>query len=521
MKPIYKKTIMIFAVIGCIVTGFSCTDLDETLYSRLDNENFLQTEEEISSALGAVYSGLRTFQKNDHLWTIYCATDEVAIVGRTGGDWAGDGQDQDMTEHTWSTDNRLVRGTWEAFFAQVNTCNRLIYQLEQIDSEKYAAPISEVKIVRALWYLWLIDLWGNVPIVDKFDVPKDYLPSTNSRQEVYNFIEREVKENLNNLTKDKSGNTYGRADFWTAYAILAKLYLNAEVYTGTPQWKNALDACDTIINSGKFSLTKTYRENFISANEGSTEAIFAIPFDGTYVEWGWILPLVSLHYASQQTFNLTNGPWNGVSVQTEFFYLYEDLDIRKSDNFLWGPQYSSTGERIKDAGWERQGADNDPTYYDPDGEDVTFTPEFNSLRKTIRQSGVRIKKWEIETGSNGFLNSDFFAFRYSDILLMKAEALWRQNPGNTEALNIVNLFRTRAGVSSFSGLTEQQLLDERGRELFMESWRRSDMIRFGKYNEPTIFKPFTSDNYRRLYPIPKEQRAANPNLDQNPGYPVD
>jgi hypothetical protein len=518
MKSTYKKIMWAMTSI-CLLINFACTNLDETLYSQLDNENFLQTEEEISSALAAMYSGLRTFQKNDHLWTIYCTTDEVAIVGRTGGDWAGDGQDQDMTEHTWTTDNRLFKGTWEAFFAQVNTCNRLIYQLEQIDPLKYAASISEIKTVRALWYLWLIDMWGNVPIVDKFDVPKNYLPSTNTRQEVFNFIEREIKENLPNLTKEKSNSTYGRADYWTAYAILAKLYLNAGIYTGTPNWQNALAACDTIINSGKFQLTSTYRENFVSKNEGSPEAIFAIPFDGTYVEWGWILPLVSLHYASQATFNLTNGPWNGLSVQTEFFNLYEDNDIRKSDNFLWGPQYSSTGQPIKDDGWERQGADpNDPTYYDPDGENINFTPTFNSLRKTIRQSGVRIKKWEIETGGNGFLSSDFFVFRYSDILLMKAEVLWRQSPGSAEALVIVNQFRTRAGINGFSSLTEQRLLEERGRELFMESWRRSDMIRFGKFNDPTIFKPNTSDTYRRLYPVPKEQRDANPNLDQNPGY---
>lgn len=504
-----RKTIHIVIVI-CFALSFSCTDLDETLYSQLDDSNFLKTEEEISSALGAAYSGLRTFQKNDHLWPIYCTTDEVAIPGRTGGDWAGDGQDQQMTDHTWIANSRFFRGTWEAFYSQINTCNLLIYQFEQLDPVKHIRYISEVKTIRALWYLWLIDMWGNVPISSRFDVPKDYLPLTNSRKEVYDFIEKEITENISNLTQDKSSLTYARADYWTAKAILAKLYLNAEVYTGTSQWKKALDACNEIINSGKFSMTDTYRENFISDNQNSTEAIFSIPFDDTYTEWGWILPLVSLHYSSQQTFNMTNGPWNGLSVQTEFFYMYEEDDIRRQDNFLWGPQYTFTGEPLIDNGYEKD--------LDPDGPQINFTPEFVSLYNTIRQSGVRIKKWEIEKGSNGFLNSDFFVFRYSDILLMKAEILWRLNPTDNEALNIVNLFRERAGVMPFTQLTEENLLDERGRELFLESWRRSDKIRFDKYNDPTIFKPYVSEDFRRLYPIPKDQIDANPNLKQNPGY---
>ena len=504
------RKVMLLGGFLCLSLNFSCTDLDETLYSQLDNDNFLQTEEEISSALGAVYSGLRTFQNNDHLWTIYCTTDEVAIPGRTGGDWAGDGQDQQMTDHKWTVNNRFFRGTWEAFFAQVNICNQLIHQLQQIDPSKYSVYISEVKTIRALWYLWFIDMWGNVPIVDRFDVPKGYLPATNSRKEVFTFIEKEINENISNLAKDKSTTTYARADYWTAKAILAKLYLNAVVYTGTPEWQKALDACNEIINSGQFSLSSTYRENFISENEGSPEAIFAIPFDDTYTEWGWILPLVSLHYSSQQTFNLTNGPWNGLSVQTEFFNMYEENDIRKHDNFLWGPQYSFTGEPILDSGYEKE--------LDPDGIQVNFTPEFVDLYNTIRQSGVRIKKWEIDVGGNGFLNSDYFVFRYSDILLMKAEILWRLNPSSTEALDIVSQFRTRAGVEPFESLTENNLLQERGRELFMEGWRRSDMIRFGKYNDPTIFKPYESEEFRKLYPVPKDQLDANPNLVQNPGY---
>lgn len=502
---------MLTVIIGLVTLYPSCTKLEEPLYSRLGNDNFLKTDAEIVSAVGAAYSGLREFQSFGNLWTIYCTADEVAIVGRTGGDWAGDGQDQQMTDQTWISNNRFFAGTWLSFYGQINTCNRLIYQLEQIDPSKYTNYIAEIKTVRALWYLWLVDEWGNVPIVDKFDVPKDYLPATNTRQEVYNFIEKELKDNLPNLSREKTTATYGRATYWLAQAILAKLYLNAEVYTGTAQWQKALDACNEIIGSEKFFTTPTYRENFIAKNENSTEAIFAIPFDETYTQWTWFLPIISLHASHAQAFNLTQQPWNGLSVQTDFFYLYEDQDIRKSDNFLWGPQYTATGEPLLDPGYEHDPAiDGDPW--------INLTPTFISLYNTARQSGARVKKWEIENGSSGFLNSDFFVFRYSDILLMKAEALWRMNPANTEALNLVNEFRTRAHVDPFGSLTAENLMNERGRELFLEGWRRSDLIRFGKYNDPTIFKPYTSEGFRKLYPIPKEQRDANPNLIPNPGY---
>src|SRR5690606_27879164 len=153
-----------------------------------------------------------------------------------------------------------------------------------------------------------------------------------SRAEVFAFIEKEVIDNMDNLSKEKTSLTYARADFWTAKAILAKLYLNAEVYTGTAQWDKALATCNDIIGSGEFSFSTTYGENFISENQSSTEAIFSIPFDDIYTEWGWILPLVSLHYSSQQTFNLTNGPWNGLSVQTEFFNMFEENDLRRTHN---------------------------------------------------------------------------------------------------------------------------------------------------------------------------------------------
>lgn len=509
-----KKAIGICIVAGSLVLGTACTDLNETLYSDLVNENFLQTDEEITAAMGTVYGGLRTIQNADAPMHVrYCAV-EVCYPRRSDGSWGGDGNDQQTSEHTWLPSNRFVRGAWESFYREVNTCNRIIYQLEQIDAEKYAEYISEAKTVRALWYLLLIDMWGNVPIVTQFDVPQDYLPSTNSRQEVYNFIEKEILDNMNNLAKEKTLTTYARADYWTAQAILAKLYLNAEVYTGTPQWQKALDACNEIILSGHFSPTATYRENFIAKNEGSAEIIFAIPFDQTYTRGPWNLPQRTLHYQGGQAYNMITDTWDGVSAQPDYFYLYEDDDLRKANNFIWGPQYTATGEPLMAA----EGKYEKDLTMDPDGAWLNYTPEIGDLYNAPFQAGARIGKWEIEMGNNGNLNSDFFLFRYSDILLMKSELLWRMNPADTEALNLINLFRDRADVARFTALNETNLAQERGRELFMEGWERSDRIRFGTFNAPSILRPNGSEAHTRLYPVPKDQIDANPNLRQNPGY---
>ncbi|MEX0983372.1 MAG: RagB/SusD family nutrient uptake outer membrane protein [Bacteroidales bacterium] len=508
LKNISK--IIIFSA-ALFISISSCTDLTEVPYSDLSDENFLNTEEEISAAIGEAYAQLRNFQDFGNMWAVYCTADEVAIVGRTGGDWAGDGQDQQMTDQTWISNNRFFTGTWYSFYGGINTANRIIHQLEQIDSNVYQNSIAELRTIRALWYLWLIDMWGNVPIVNEFDVSQDYLPATSSRQEVYSFIENEILDSQADLSRDNDISTYGKANYWTAKAILAKLYLNAEVYTGTPQWQKALDVTNEIIDSGRFSMTNTYKENFVSHNENSTEAIFSIPFDEIYTQWEWFLPLVTLHYSSQATFNMTMQPWNGLSVQTDFFALYDDEDVRKKANFLWGPQYTTTGEPLIDPGYEQDPAiDGDPH--------INFTPEFQSLYLTSRQSGARIIKWEIEVGSSGHLNSDFFVFRYTDILLMKAEILWRMNPSSSEALEIINRIRDRAQVESFNSLSVDKLLDERGRELLMEGWRRSDLIRYNQYGEPTIFKPQGSEEFRELFPIPQDVIGANPNLLQNTGY---
>jgi hypothetical protein len=160
---------------------------------------------------------------------------------------------------------------------------------------------------------------------------------------------------------------------------------------------------------------------------------------------------------------------------------------------------------------------------DPNGAPITFTPEIQSLTDGLRQGGARIGKFEFEKGALSNLSNDYPIFRYADILLMKAEALWRMNSNPTEALRLVNMIRQRAGVQSFTSLSAEQILAERGREMFWEMTRRQDLIRFEgeqgatEFNDPWEFKQ-ASDEYRNVFPIPLDQLEANTSLVQNPGY---
>lgn len=498
-------------LVGTFVTVFSqsCTDLEEEIYSEVTPETFFQSEAEFVSALGNAYTQLRGYGGNGNVFSLQGVTSDEMVVPTRGQDWDDGGHWRRLHTHEYIFEDPIIGGGWSFCYGGINTCNRLIFQFEQLEVEGADAFIAELKVLRALYYYWLLDLYGNVPLVTEFDVPADFAPANNSRQEVYNFIEKEIMDNVGMLKDEVGGSAYGRINKYTAHAILAKLYLNAQVYIGTPKWAETVAYTDSIINSEKYALAPDYADNFVTNNEGSPEFIFAIPYDEVFFQ-GFNVPMMTLHYLSQRTYNLTAQPWNGFCSMQEFYESYEDTDVRKENNFIVGPQFSASGERLIDNGAEAS---------DPDGPPLTFTPEINELGpQAWRQAGARIGKWEFALGATPNLSNDLAVFRYADILLMKAEALFRQGDTGGEALRLVNLIRERAGVAPFTALTEDDLLAERGREMFAEHTRRSDLIRFGRYNEAWQFKPADPSTHVNIFPIPRGQLDANKNLVQNPGY---
>jgi hypothetical protein len=222
---------------------------------------------------------------------------------------------------------------------------------------------------------------------------------------------------------------------------------------------------------------------------------------------------MTLNYPSQLTYDLREQPWNGYSTLEEFYNSYETGDERKTQNFIVGPQVDLNGNPIVDVAFDRA---------DLDGPEINYTPQINQLEPNgSRQAGARFGKFNFKIGQLANADNDFPILRFGEVLLNKAEALYRK--GNTAgALTLINDIRERAGVADLTTLDDQSFLAERGRELFQEALRRTDLIRFDRWGSAWWEKPAHSDAHKILMPIPIEQinatlGTANP-LSQNPGY---
>ncbi|MDJ1480674.1 MULTISPECIES: RagB/SusD family nutrient uptake outer membrane protein [Xanthocytophaga] len=533
-----------YCLVGLILAG-GCTNLDETdvLYDTVISDNFYKTDREFLSAVGAAYSNLFGWGGNNHMIPLNEVTTDEMVVPTRGADWGDGGHWVRLQTHTYTSQDPTPTNGWTFLYSGVNTCNRLLATFEPLGTDQAKAYIAELKVLRAIYYYWLLDLYGNVPL--SIDFSSTEPPANSTRQQVYDFVEKELLENVPLLQKtgptDES--TYGRVNYYTGYTALAKLYLNAKIYTGTEQWEKAIAACDEVINSGKYALVTNYSDNFKKENKGSTEFIWAIPYDAVYAK-GFNMPMMTLHMQNQNTYKMNAQPWNGFATIQEFYQSYIDpvqnpgpqgtvvgvdtkgttttgTQDKRLSNFLVGPQYMADGSPLTDGGADAA---------DPNGAPITFTPYINELQPNAwRQSGARIGKWEFYTGMTADLSNDWPLFRYADVLLMKAEATARKNDDWNDpiALALVNQIRTvHGGVTPFVSMTADTFLAERGREMFAETFRRQDLIRFGKYNSAWRFHAADASdnlgpagiNHLNIFPIPATQINANQNLKQNPGY---
>ncbi|HZV69260.1 MAG TPA: RagB/SusD family nutrient uptake outer membrane protein [Saprospiraceae bacterium] len=495
----------------------SCSDLTPEFKDVIIEENFFKSDAEFIAALGSAYTNLYGMCNHQTYFSLQeCSSDEATIPHK-GPDWEDGKQWIKMYRHTFTPGEGVINNTWNFCYGGINTCNRLIFTFEKAGGAGADAFIAELKSLRAYYYLILLDVFGNVPIVTQFDVPVGFKPTTESRQNVYNFVESELTTQVPLLSRDVNLSTYARVNYYVGQMMLVNLYLNAEVYTGTPQWQKAIDAANEIVNSGAYTLESNYFANFAINNSGSKENIFVIPYDAINAP-GFNMCQMTLHYESQKTFNLIEQPWNGYTTLADFYNSFTADDARLTGGgqraygvLLYGPQYDAAGVRLVD--------NSDLWFPDTDGRLVNFNPVLNQLEPTAeRDGGARISKYEYELKSRQSMNNDFAIYRYGDVLLSKAEALYRLNAGSGEALDLVNMIRTRAKVAAFGSLTDDNLLAERGREMCFETKRRTDLIRFGHFGDARWEKPADDGAYRTIMPIPTGQLQVNSNLVQNPGY---
>ncbi|MFK5855620.1 MAG: RagB/SusD family nutrient uptake outer membrane protein [Bacteroidota bacterium] len=508
------KVVLVFVLI--VGTQQSCTKLDEKVYSDLNGDKLFDDPENLIYGLGVAYTNLYQLMGHKYGFIGSEAGTDLLVVPQRGGDWYDGGEWIRYHRHEWTPSETYVGRWWNVLYYGINTCNRLIFTFEALEGVDTAPAIAELRGLRALYYWWLIDIYGNVPIVDKFDVPVDYRPETSSRVVVYDFIEAELLEVMPNLSKETGLEFYGRINYYVAQTVLAKLYLNADVYTGTPQLSKAMVAVDSVI-SGGYSLSADFFSNFEENATLSTETILGLHFDMVEAP-AFEVHLFTLHYNLATKYKFEDNSWNGIAAQETFFHLFdEDTNDVRRNSILFGFQYYDDGTVVEDPSYEKFNP-QDPTYRDPDGAPLNLTPALNMLEpKCLRQAGARVAKYPFIIGSDRYTSNDGAIFRLADILLMKAEILLRTGDAGG-ALEYVNQVRFRANVIPATEVTMETLLDERARELFAEGHRRSDMIRFGVYGDARWEKPEISMPYTTIWPIPQAQIEVNSNLIQNPGY---
>ncbi|GAA0530189.1 RagB/SusD family nutrient uptake outer membrane protein [Chitinophaga japonensis] len=519
--------------ITCIITALafiatSCHKLDVEIDSKLTDENFPVTVDQAILASGPVYTRFRTGYPRSY-WFLQSISSDEAVLPARGGNWWDGGRYAQLHLHTWNADNATMGEAWDYLSTTISTANQILSTLENAPAGAPAQIVAEVRTMRALSIFMMMDLWGNIPLVTRFGDTSQV--RTTQRKEVFAFLESELKSVLPDLSTTADNSTYGRPTRYAAFALLAKMYLNAPVYAGEDRNSDAVAMCDSIIQDGKFELESNYLAMF-NINNGPTdkEFILAVPYDGAQAT-EQIFARYSLHRAMRNKYSLPFTPSGAVSTWPEFYALYNDPNDVRNQVWLTGRQYNYNGTPITIA-TTKVGYDEDYTGSDasaPYNFELELTPDIIIKDPAIFDAGNDEKSWAQgyrcnkfypdSTSSSRNQGNDMPVFRYADILLMKAEAILRgaaPTLGAT-ALSLVNEVRTARNAAAWSNITLDLLLDERGREFAWENWRRNDLIRFGKFEGSWGYKT-DANAYKRLYPVPTYARVLNPLLSQNPGY---
>lgn len=516
-KIVHRKTLALMAVVF-LLSGCS---LDEDLYSIYTPENFYNNETQVLSSLSGIYRNFAgTASMGAQYRAIELSADQVVVQGKIQG-WWDDNNYHQLAEHKWDASHPYLDGSWNSYFSTVGQVNALLSSLESTELD-VSGPKAELRTLRAYAYFFLMDLFGNAPIYTLPQVDPLNLPTQNTRAEIFNFISTEIEEALVDLPSKSEGGPeyYGRITKEAAYAILATMYLNAKVYTGTPQYAKTIEYANKVINSGAYSLLPDYFANFVADNDNNNEFVFGAIYSPE-IAGGIGHPFVQKVLPGIQggLFGLPYTPQNGFATRPSIVEKYEEGDDRKKIFLGYGDlKDPRNGETVM---VERVVPDNNSNLYIP-GVSTEGPVPYNiipatGIRNQPMNAGIKWIKWQIDPNTNGGNAGNDIAFiRYADILLIKAEALAR-NGDFGAGLLLINEVRQRSHATALGSITLENILDERSRELVFELTRRRDLIRFGKFGDAWEWKE-PSAAFRTIYPIPTNALDANPNLTQNPGY---
>ncbi len=511
MKTITKYGLVAIAVIFLV----GCSKLDE-----INKDAFVRNDAAAVSAadiLKSIYEGdLRNFMNQDNLWALQEHTTDECAGPTRGGDWDDNGIWRVLNQHTWDANHNFVRGAFE-------NLGRIVFNAtDALARNPTPQQAAEAKFLRAFANFYWIEGWDQAPYRDDLgDLTQ--VPEVRKGSVGMDYIIAEL-ESAKAALPDGPNNISNKN---ACRALLMKCYLTKGLVANrtTPTFAAAdmnkvIALADEIIATPA-ALNSNYFQNFAKNNNTSTENLFtAINFGNASSGNVRSRYFCTLHY------NQSPSGWNGFTTLGDFYDKFEPADKRRGGDyagvtdvsglkvgFLFGQQFNQLGVALKD----RKGGN------------LSFTKAVKPIETdpaTLEVTGIRVVKYPPDLTNGDNVDNDFVMLRLADVLLMKAEAILRGGTAtNTgvyggSALAIVNYIRTlpARGASPLASLTLDNLIDERGRELYWEGWRRMDLIRFGKFNGANNIRTAVSSANRSLFPIPAQQLAVNPNLTQNPGY---
>ncbi len=499
---VFKNQIAYKEALAKIYAGFSLTGMQ----GGAGNADLQGIDEGFSSYL-------RTYWDVQEL-----PTDEAVIA------W-NDATIKNFHWQTWSPNDVFLMAIYSRIYFTISLCNEFVRNANSAmgsasgtflnDLTHYKA---EARYVRALAYWHALDLFGNVPFVTENDMPGAFFPQRITRPDLFKYIESELIAIEPDLV-DARQNEYGRADKACDWFLLAELYLNAQVYTGTPRYTDCLTYINKVISAG-YTLDPNYAHLFSADNNTSPETVFSINFDGTHTQtWGGTTFLVCGSEGGSTMPLRGLGSWGGMRTIKDFVALF---NITQND-FSSNPQYQGPDKRAMfffdgNNGWVW---------------DITDMGTFTQGIGVTKWSDLSANGSPAPDANNSFASTDFPMFRLGEAYLIYAEAVLRGGAGGDRATAVgyINALRERAYGDNSGDITDADLtlpfiLDERGRELYWEAHRRTDLIRFGQFTNGSYVWEWKGNteqgtqtaSYRNLYPIPSQDVNANPNLIQNPGY---
>lgn len=428
-------------------------------------------------------------------WNLQELTTEEAVLA-----W-DDQTIKDFHNHSWTATDVFLAAMHSRIMYTVALCNEFIRASSGHESADVQLFNAEARFLRALAYSHGIDLFGSMPFVTEEDLPGSFFPERISRVDLFTYVEAELTELVSIM--GAPGFEYGRADQGAAQMLLAKLYLNAEVYTGEARYNETITVLNQLF-AGGYSLSSQFLANFVADNHLSTELIFPITYDANNTQtWGGMVYLIQAQSVSGNEALFGVGGWGGLRVTSALPNKFDSGDGRAL--------FFTDGQtlEIDDVGVGSQGY----------------------ASSKYRNRKLNGDPADNSNGDN--VDTDYPMFRLGDAYLMYAEAVLRGGAGGTraEALTMVNALRERAFGDNSGNITDAELtldflLDERARELFWEGHRRSDLVRFGQFTDGDYHWPWkgnmpegrATEGYRDIFPIPATQLTANPNLIQHEDY---